>query len=246
MTRISQGWVGSDVQARIAAHVHAWEKVKPLGVKRRLETYPFVAISREFGCEALPLAQHLVQTLNERCLPSVPWVAYDRELLDKVSEELHIQRAILEMLDGQRRDEMSELFDNIINRKVDDALVVRKLAEVIRTLAVHGHAVLVGRGSSLVTQDLRNGVHVRLVAPREWRIHTVAARRNLTLGEARKMVDEGEKQRSHYISTYFVLDHGFPFHHDLVIDNSRFNLVQIVEIVFAALEARFGETLVSA
>ena len=43
-----------------------------------------------------------------------------------------------------------------------------------------------------------------------------------------------------------MLDPGFPFHHDLVIDNSRFNLVQIVEIVFAALSARFGQTLVSA
>jgi cytidylate kinase len=246
MTRISQGWVGSDVQARIAAHVHAWEKVKPLGSQRRLETYPFVAISREFGCEALPLAQHLVQVLNDRCHPFVPWVSYDRELLDKVSEELHIQRAILDMLDGQRRDEMSELFDNIINRKVDDALVVRKLAELIRTLAVHGHAVLVGRGSSLVTQDLRNGLHIRLVAPRAWRIHTVAANHNLAIHEAEKMVDEGEKQRNRYISTYFVLDHGFPFHHDLVIDNSRFNLVQIVEIVFAALSARFGDTLVRA
>jgi cytidylate kinase len=246
MTRISQGWVGSDVQARIAAHVHAWEKVKPLGDKRRLETYPFVAISREFGCEALPLSQQLVQTLNERGHPSIPWVSYDRELLDKVAEELHLQRAILDMLDGQRRDEMSELFDNIINRKVDDALVVRKLAEVIRTLAVHGHAVLVGRGSSLVTQDLRNGLHVRLVAPRAWRIHTIAANRNLPIREAEKTVDEGEKQRSRYISTYFVLDHGFPFHHDLVIDNSRFNLVQIVEIVFAALSARFGDTLISA
>jgi len=70
MTRISQGWVGSDVEARIAAHVHAWEKIKPLGDKRRLETYPFVAVSREFGCEALPLAQKLVETLNERCRPS--------------------------------------------------------------------------------------------------------------------------------------------------------------------------------
>jgi cytidylate kinase len=246
MTRISQGWVGSDVEARIAAHVHAWEKVKPLGDKRRLETYPFVTISREFGCEALPLAQHLVEVLNERCRPSIPWVSYDRELLDKVSEELHIQRAILDMLDGQRRDEMSELFDNIINRKVADALVVRKLAEVIRTLATHGHSVLVGRGSALVTQDLRNGMHIRLAAPRPWRVHTIAAVRSLSAADAERTVDEGEKQRKQYINTFFVLDPDFPFHHDLVIDNSRFNLVQITEIIFAALSARFGETLVSA
>lgn len=246
MTQISQGWVGSDVEVRMAAHVKAWDKVKPLGDKRRLETYPFVAISREFGCEALALAEQLVETLNERCRPSIPWVGYDRELLDKVTEDPGMQRAILDMLDDKRRVAMGKLFDTIINRQGADALVVRKLAEVIRTLAVHGHAVLVGRGSSLVTQDLRNGMHIRLVAPRAWRVHAIAANRNLSMNEAEKTVTEGEKQRHHYINTFFVLDPDFPFPHDLVIDNSRFNLMQIVEIVFTALGARFGETLVGA
>ena len=246
MRRISQGWVGSDLESRISAHVQAWEKIKPLDRQRHLETYPFVTISREFGCEALPLAQQLVQTLNERCHPSIPWVSYDRELLNKVTEELHMQRDVLDTLDEERRNEMSKLFDNIINRKVADAVVVRKLAELIRTLAIHGHAVLVGRGSWLVTQDLRNGLFIRLVAPREWRIHTISAKRNLSVPEARKIVDEGEKQRNHYLKTFFVVDPEFPFHYDLVIDNSRFNLVQIVEIVFTALRARFGDTLTQA
>ena len=141
---------------------------------------------------------------------------------------------------------MQEREVTIINRQGADALAVRKLAEVIRTLAVHGHAVLVGRGSSLVTQDLRNGMHIRLVAPRAWRVHAIAANRNLSTSEAEKTVTEGEKQRHHYINTFFVLDPLFPFPHDLVIDNSRFNLMQIVEIVFTALGARFGETLVGA
>ena len=246
MKRISQGWAGSDLESRISAHVQAWQKARPVGRQRRLETYPFVTISREFGCEALPLAQQLVETLNKRCHPSIPWVPYDRELLDKVAEELHLQRDILDRLDEQRRDEMSELFEHIINRKVTDAQIVRKLAELIRTLAIQGHAVLVGRGSSVVTQDLRNGLHIRLVAPREWRVHAVADRRNLSLEEAWRLVAEGEKQRNHYLSTFFVLDPQFPFHYDLVIDKSRFNPSQIVEIVIAALSARFGEALLGA
>ena len=246
MRQVSHSWVGSDVEGRIAAHVHAWEKVKPLGKDHRPETYPFVAISREFGCEALRLAQQLVDTLNERCRPTIPWVSYDRELLDKVAGDPHMQRAILDMLDDKRRDAMSELFDNVINRKGASALAVRRLAEIIRTLAVHGHAVLVGRGSSLVTQDLRNGMHIRLVAPRAWRIHAIATNRYLSMSDAGKTVTAGEKQRHHYINTFFVLDPLYPFPHDLVIDNSRFNLMQIVEIVFTALAARFGETLVSA
>lgn len=246
MTKLSHGWVGSDVEARISAHVRVWEKIKPLGAHRTLETFPFVAISREFGCEGLPLAERLTEILNERCRPSIPWLAYDRELLDKVAEELHLRRDILDSLDGSRRDEMSELFDNIINRKVADAVVVRKLAEVIRSLAIHGHAILVGRGSSLCTQDLRNGLHVRLVAPRVWRVHKIATDRNIPAHEAEVIVDAGERQRHHYIATFFILDPQNGLHHDLIIDNSRFNLLQIAEIVFTALGARFGETLVGA
>jgi len=97
----------------------------------------------------------------------------------------------------------------------------------------------------VITQDLPNGLHIRLVAPREWRVHTVADRRNLSLEEASRVVAEGEKQRNHYLNTFFALDPQFPFHYDLVIDKSRFNLSQIVEIVITALSARFGETLLS-
>jgi len=246
MTKISNGWVGSDMEARIAAHVHAWESVKSLGRARALETYPFITLSREFGCEALPLAQRLVEILNERCRPSFPWTAYDREMLDKVADELNIRRTVVDALDGERRDEMSELFDNIINRKVPDALVVRKLAEVIRSLAIHGHSILIGRGSALVTQDLKTGLRVRLIAPRDWRVLKIGTDRNVTRREAEKIVEEGERQRSNYLATFFVIDQENPFHPDLVIDNSRFNLAQIAEIVFTALGARFGETLVGA
>jgi cytidylate kinase len=247
MTKISHGWVGSDIEARISAHVHAWEAIKPFGASRTYETFPCIALSREFGCEALPLAQKLTEILNERCHPTIPWVAYDKQLLDKVAQELHLHGELIESLDGRRRDEMTELFDNILNKKVPDVVVFRKLAEVIRSLAIHGHAVLVGRGSSLVTQDLRNGLHIRLVAPRMWRIHKIAADRGIPMREAEKIVDEGERQRHHYIETFFVLDPaGERFHHDLIIDNSRFNLVQIAEIIFAALSARFGETLIGA
>ena len=246
MTRISQGWVGSDVDTRVGAHVRSWEQIKPLGSNERLETYPFVAISREFGCEALSLSGHLVEALNERFRPSIPWISYDRELLDKVGRQSELRRKLLGTLDDRRRDKTGKLFDNIIVHNGPDTAAVRDLAEMIRALAVHGHSVLVGRGSSLVTQDLKNGLHIRLVAPRAWRIHAIASNRDLTFHEAEKLVAKGEEERRHYLETFFVIDPNHPFHHDLVIDNSRFNLAQIAEIILTALSVWFGETLVSA
>ena len=182
------------LEARIAAHVHAWEQTHKSGKPRPPETLPFITISREFGCDAADVAQHLVKLLNERFKPVHPWVAYDKELLDKVASELHLRRDLLDALDERSRDEMSELFDTILNHKMDDALVFRKLAEVIRSLAVHGHSVLIGRGSYLITQDLKTGTHVRLVAPRDFRIHAFAHRSDLSPQEAAKQVAEGEKR----------------------------------------------------
>ena len=236
--------VKPSLDARIAAHVHAWEKLKHAPAHPH-EALPFITISREFGCEAVALAERLVEILNERCRPSIPWVAYDRELLDNVAHELQLHRDVVESLDGHRRSEMSELFDALLNRKVDDALVFRKLAEVMRSLATHGHAILIGRGSHLITQDLKTALHVRLVAPLAWRAHKVAETRNTAQRDALKIVTEGERERDRFIHTFFMHDPAHPFHHDLIIDNSRFNLAQIAEIVFTALGARFGATLVS-
>ncbi len=233
------------LDARVAAHVHAWSKIRE-AQSHPQECYPFITISRQFGCEGAELGRVLVELLNERCRPSIPWVAYDRELLDAVARELHLSRAVLESLDGQRRNEMSELFDAILNRKLDEAVIYRKLAEIVRSIALHGHAVLVGRGTALTTQDLRNGLHIRLVAPLEWRAHKLAETRSLPYAEARKLAVQGEEQRQRFISTFFIHNPAYEFLPELTLDNSRFNLLQLAEIVFAALSVRFGSVLVGA
>ncbi len=246
MTRISHSWVAANLETRITAHVHAWEKTK--GAKEPLtpETFPFVTISRQFGCEAVPLALRLGEILNERCRPFFTWLAYDRELLDKVAQELKLHRNVVETIDGHRRSEMSELFDAILNPKISDTVMFRKLAEVVRSLAIRGHTILVGRGSYLITQDLKTGMHIRLTAPRAWRVQRLAHDYELTTHQAAKKVDELTQQRDRFIGTFFAHDPEHPFHHDLILDNSRFNLAQLAEIVFTALGARFGERLVGA
>ena len=244
MNRLPHGWAVANLEARISAHVHAWDKAKNGNEPLVPELLPFITISREYGCEGLALSLHLQEILNHRCKPFFPWVAYDNELLSKVARELNLARNVVEAVDGKRRSEMSEFFDALLNRHIDDTLVVRKLAEVIRSLAIHGHAIILGRGSYHITQDLKNGLHIRLVAPQAWRVAKISADRNLSQHDAEKIAIEGECGRTRYLETFFNHDVAHPFHHDLIIDNSRFNLAQITEIVFTALSARFGATLV--
>jgi cytidylate kinase len=243
MSKPSHAWATTNVDARIGAHVHDRERLLT-SVARPIEHYPFITISRQWGCEAWLHAQHLVELLNERCRPQLPWAAYNREVIDRVASELHLSRKIVESLDGRRRDAMTELFDSILNRKVDESLMFRKLAEVVRSLAVHGNTVLVGRGAYLLTQDLKMGLHVRLEASLDWRAHKIAGEQGLTVTEAEKFIQQREKEREQFLRSFFVLNAAKPFHHDIVIDITRFNLAQTSEIIFTALSVKFGETLV--
>lgn len=242
MTTAFNPWPAPKLDTRISAHFHAWEtsKIPPAHLRGKL---PFITVSRQFGCEAIPLAFRLAEILNERFRPSISWVSYDRELLSKVAQQLHLQLEIVETLDGRRRDIMTELFNAILNVKVDESLVFRKMAEVVRSLAMRGHTILVGRGSHLLTQDLKMGLHIRMEAPLAWRVNRIAEEGQLTLADAEKLVTERGHQRDQFIRTFFVQDPSNPFLHDLTLDTSRFNLDQMAEIVLTALSVKFGEVL---
>jgi hypothetical protein len=243
MSKSSHGWVRPDLEARTSAHIHAWQKLKEAGTPHSAETHPFVTISRQYGCEGAALAHRLVEVLNERCRGSIPWVCYDHELLNKIASEAPLHHEVVESIESRRRNKMSTLFDTILDRKATDSAPMRKLAEVVRSLAIYGRAVLLGRGSYLVTQDLKTGLHVRLIAPVDWRVVKITATREVTQTEAIEIVMEGEDKRNNYMRAHFVQHGDEVINPDLIIDNSRFNLVQISEIVFKALSVRFGERL---
>ena len=243
MNKGSHGWGRPDLVARTSAHVHARQKLKEAGAPHSTETHPFVTISRQYGCEGAALAHRLVEVLNERCSGAIPWVCYDHELLEKIANEPLLHGEVVESLENGRRQKMIKVLDAILDRKATDAAPMRKEAEVVRSLALYGRAVLLGRGSYLVTQDLKTGLHVRLIAPVDWRVVKITTTRGVAQTEAIETIMEGEDKRNNYMRAHFVQHGDEVINPDLIIDNSRFNLIQIGEIVFAALRARFGEKL---
>jgi cytidylate kinase len=244
MSKSPHGWVRPDLDARLATHKRAWQKPNHADAPRSPEFHQFITISRQYGCEGAALAHRLVDILNERCRPSFPWVTYDHELLSKISTDPQLRKNVVKSLDNRRHEQMGKLFDTILNRKANDASEMRQLADVVRTLALLGRGILLGRGSYLITQDLKTGLHIKLIAPLDWRALRVSSTREVSHGEAKKIVTAGERRREQYMRKHFVEHPEHVIHPDLVIDNSRFNLVQMGEIVFTAVSTRLGKLLV--
>ncbi len=237
-THMNLGGFTPETERRIAAQVRAWEEQ---GRKQPEEQpLPFVTISREFGAQGKELGLRLVEVLNERAPSDVPWVAYDKEILTKVSEDKKLPEQVVETLTTRRRSEVNEYINHFVHGLPGQVSIFRSLARTIRSLAAHGHVVIVGQGGAHIARELPNGLHLRIVAPREWRIAKLVARRGITHQEALKLTEEMDEERRRFIEYYCRRNIADPTGYDAVLNNARLSLDDMLETAVWLLTRRCG------
>jgi cytidylate kinase len=94
-----------------------------------------------------------------------------------------------------------------------------------------GHAVLVGRGASVITARLPNVFHVRLVAPLATRIRHTAEYYQLNEAEAAKFVREKDQARRRYVRRYFNAEIDDPTLYDVTLSTGRFGFARAAEVI---------------
>lgn len=112
--------------------------------------------------------------------------------------------------------------------------------------AARAPCVILGRSAYMALADHPGARHVRLRAPREWRVRRLAAQRCIQLARARKELDRADRRRRRTARRIFGHDVGdvAPFH--LVCDTSRLAADEIVDVLLllggrAASDERVGE-----
>lgn len=227
----------STLERWIQNQMKVWESEKKV-IEKEDKPRPFITISRQYGCFASDIAETLAKSLNE-LQHTDKWITYDKNLINKIEEQYNISEKIVETIDTKKREEMSELWRTMLSDLPPQAAVFQKLANTIRTLAIHGNAILVGRGSVVITRGLRYGLHLRFVAPLQYRIQKVMEiqkiKDRLT---AEKLIEEKDKQRHEFMTQYIKFDAYDPASYDLTFNIAQFTPDQIATIVIAALKSR--------
>jgi cytidylate kinase len=196
------------------------------GAPRVLRAFT-IAISREAGANGSEIGRLLGEKLG--------WPVYDYQLVEKIAGEMDLRSLLLESVDEKRKSWFNECVDSFCSgRAVTECAYVHHLVETLLTLAVHGECIIVGRGANVVA-PAETTMRVRLVAPLADRIATVQKRRNLTAAEAKKWVEETDRQRSNFIKDHFHKAADDPHLHDLILNTARFSLEECVEIIVDAL-----------
>ncbi|HKJ42195.1 MAG TPA: cytidylate kinase-like family protein [Sunxiuqinia sp.] len=199
---------------------------------------PAITISREVGCGGLKLAKELATSLNKSVFCK-KWQVISKEILQHSAEELKLDTQKVNRLftptEHSTFDEILEAF-NAKSYK-SDRVILKTVREVIRGFAVDGCCIIVGRAGNVIGHDIDNSLHLRLVAPLDWRIEKIAAKHHVTLDEARHFIVETERKRDTF-RKYYMQKRDNQLYYDLVINVAKFKNDKIIELILAAVELK--------
>jgi len=201
---------------------------------------PFITIAHEAGAGGWSLAKWLVEHFNKTAHENALWTCWDRELVDKVAHDNHISTQLVECLGERRHTWLDDVIEGITVSPggVSEIQVYRRLAGTIRTLALAGRVVIVGVGGVFITRAMPGGIHIRLVAPLDWRINFMARKLNCDSATAAEHVKRTEANRAAFFKRYWAHASLDPTTFDATYNTATLSEEQLVESVAALVHAK--------
>jgi len=206
------------------------------GIGKKKEPGPYITISRQYGCDGYELGDKLADRLNQR--EGGRWRVFKKELLKQLAEDTGLTEEVIEKERLAKPSLLKDFLHGMRRSGIPDGYEIRnKITVMVRTAAFEGHAIIIGQGGTAATADLDNGLSIRMEASREWRIARVGWREKLRRQATIARMEKIEKQRKVLRKIYEQKNTKKPAF-NLVIDNSTFNLDQIVEQIVFAMEQK--------
>jgi len=175
---------------------------------QKSEPGPVITISRDTGCSASVISKILYDQIQlnfyNNKLITGPWKLIDKEVLHIAAQTLEVNPYELNyVFKGIEKTAITEVLESLSSRYYhSDKKVKRIIDNVVHGMAERGHVIFLGRGSVAITRNMQNALHVRFVAPLEWRITQVANRFNLTQAKAATFVKESDERRTKLIECF--------------------------------------------
>lgn len=190
------------------------ERKRSSGPKNR----PTITLSREYGCEAFPVAEQLRELLENKT--GEHWLLMDKALLEEVSRNHSLSAEAMAGL-GEKSRFLDEILATFSPRWKTEKDYFRLICRHMLSVAEKGNVILVGRGSAFVTAALENCHHFRMYASRDFKIRSIGRRLGIQHEEAEKLISLRQTQRDRFIRDFLDRDARDLSVYDLVFNNDR-------------------------
>jgi cytidylate kinase len=198
-------------------HIQNWQLQQE--VTRRRETEigeasvklgPFITLSRYPWCRGDDVSRLLAKKLE--------WPCFDREIVEFIAEDAGIISQFVDSLDEDCQRAMDDWIQMALDpRSMGHLSYFRHLKRVMFTIAMHGNAVIVGRGGNFLLPK-EAGLRVLITAPAKLRARWLAESKACGLRQATKDLGLLDVKREQFLKTHFRPSTRAEDHYDLVIN----------------------------
>jgi len=214
---------------------HKRDEREPSGQQGGRHVKFYLAISRECGCGA----EALTNAIQEK----TGFEKFDHEILDYMAEHDDVRRRLYETIDDRTMGWIESICSSLsMGPAVDHVEYFNRLSHGLLAICHNTHAIIIGRAANFILPR-NEGLAVRLVAPRDYRLQRYAARHNLDLKTALREMERIDRGRGSFVEAHFGKFAFDPRRYDLTINVSQFSQAQIVEMILLAMKAKAGKNL---
>ena len=201
---------------------------------------PVITISRAFGCPANICATDLAEILTKIDGDGKePWKVISKEILEQAAKELGLTPEKIEFVfKFEKRSVVDEILESLSSKYYKSERKIKNtIREVIRSIGEQGRVIIVGRAGSAILNDIPNSLHIRLIAPIDYRVEGVSNRHKISYYEARKLTIEMDKKRA-LLRRDFAGEKIDDVDYDLILNCEKLKSEEVVELIAKAAEMR--------
>jgi cytidylate kinase len=193
---------------------------------------PFVTISRETGVRGVEIGEKLVEYLNEFDKKRhKDWILFDKNILEQVMQDHLLSEQVKNFIHEKRSSELQGILEQFFGLHPSIQSLVHKMSSTILHIASIGNVVIIGRGSTVITRNLKNGYHIRLISGLESKIQNVMELHNYDRQRAVKYIEEEDKGRNEYIRKNFRKNIEDPSLYTMVLNVEKFSHPDVAELI---------------
>ena len=193
---------------------------------------PVITIARLTGCDARQVAEIVVENLNKK-YGITKWRWIDKDIIYTIARELNTDAQRVESFyKGKELSDISEMIKAFSGGFVTNMRVKKAIRDVVLSMAKEGYVVFVGRGGVSIANEIKDALHIHLIAPFYWRVENVMKKKGMTLEAAEQYVVETDEKRFNLILTFLdkkPLNIDYLF--DATLNRNSFTLQETADLI---------------
>ena len=122
------------------------------------------------------------------------------------------------------------------DKYLSDIQIKRMIAQIVRSYSEQVNAIIVGRAGCVIARHIKRSIHIKLIAPFNWRVNAIKKRYSISLAEASSNVKETDKRRETFLEFFRGNMPDSPF--DVILNRSTLSTDEIVNQIYHLAQQR--------